>query len=278
MGVLEAAEDEAEVVEPVRQRRPGDGDAQPGHVGEVRQAHPARLVDLAENHLALRAVQRAPLADAPLQRPADPAPEVRMLAQELLENGDRPQAGARLQHRHDIGVEHVGKRLGPTPLPWRALLRRWPRIMRHAISRGGAEPGASGGQRRGVGHAMLHEERHLMIGHMAAGHGALLRNRETTRIPPPAAIAPARPTRWAFGLAAAGGGRAVGLRPPFAPPPTPLSHPDCRARRILIVAPQLARFKTRTSSFRAASAPGKWPQVRTAGRSLALRASMEFVG
>jgi hypothetical protein len=66
----------------------------------------------------------------------------------------------------------------------------------------------------------------------------LLGNRETTRIPQPAAITPARLTRWAFGRAAAGGGPTVGLRPPFGPPPAPLSHPDCRARRILIVAPQ----------------------------------------
>jgi len=60
MAVLEAAEDEPEIVEPVRQRLSGDGDADPRLVGEVRQAHPARFMELAEDHLALRAMQRAP--------------------------------------------------------------------------------------------------------------------------------------------------------------------------------------------------------------------------
>ena len=37
------------------------------------------------------------------------------------------------------------------------------------------------------------------------------------------------------------------------------------------------RFKTRNSSFVAASSVGKWPLARTARRSLAFRASMAFV-
>jgi hypothetical protein len=37
------------------------------------------------------------------------------------------------------------------------------------------------------------------------------------------------------------------------------------------------RFKTRKSSFIAASSVGKWPLARTARRSLALSASMAFV-
>jgi transposase len=38
-----------------------------------------------------------------------------------------------------------------------------------------------------------------------------------------------------------------------------------------------ARFKTRNSSFSTASSVGKWPRARMARRSLAFRASMEFV-
>ena len=60
MGMLEARVGQPEVIEPVIERLAGDGDAQVGHVGEIRQPHPARLMDLAEDHLLVRAVQRAP--------------------------------------------------------------------------------------------------------------------------------------------------------------------------------------------------------------------------
>jgi len=39
------------VVEPVIELFAGDGDAEVGHVGKVRQPHPAGLMNLAENHL-----------------------------------------------------------------------------------------------------------------------------------------------------------------------------------------------------------------------------------
>ena len=58
--VLEPAEGQPEVVEPVRERRAGHGDAEPGRVGEVRQPEPARLVALAEDDLPLGPVQRPP--------------------------------------------------------------------------------------------------------------------------------------------------------------------------------------------------------------------------
>jgi hypothetical protein len=76
--MLEAAEGQAEVIEPVRQRLARDGHPGAGHVGEVGQAHPAWLMGLAEDHLPLRAVQRAPLANAPLQRPPDPEAQIGM--------------------------------------------------------------------------------------------------------------------------------------------------------------------------------------------------------
>ena len=37
-----------------------------------------------------------------------------MTAHHLLEDGDGSQAGGRLQHRHDLGVEDVGERIGTT--------------------------------------------------------------------------------------------------------------------------------------------------------------------
>ena len=98
MGVLEAAEGEPKMVEPVGQRRTRHGNAGRAHLGEIRQAYPARLVDLAEHHLALGAMERAPLADTTLQRAPDPDAEFGMPAQQFLEHGDGPQAGTRLQH------------------------------------------------------------------------------------------------------------------------------------------------------------------------------------
>ena len=74
-------------------------------------------------------MERAPLANAPLQRPPNPGAELGMAAQQLLEDGDGPEAGARLQHGRDLGVEHVREGIGAAPLPRRALLRRRPRVL-----------------------------------------------------------------------------------------------------------------------------------------------------
>ena len=170
MSVLEAAEGQAEVIEPVRQRGPRDRHASAGHVGEVGQAHPARLVGLAEDHLPLRAMQRAPLADAPLQGPPNPQAQLGMPAHHLLEDRHRPQPRARLQHRDNLSLEDGRQGIGPAPLAWRVSLRGRSRTLGDAIAGGGAEPGAGGGHGdRGV-RSMRHEEPHLAIGHMAAGH------------------------------------------------------------------------------------------------------------
>ena len=125
---------------------------------------------LAEDHLPLRPVQRPPLADAPLQRPPDPGAQLGMPAHQLLEDGDGPQARARLQHRDDLGVEDGRQGIGPPPLARRALLGGQARVLRDAVAGGGAEPGAGGGDRDRVGRSVLHEEPHLVIGHVAAGH------------------------------------------------------------------------------------------------------------
>lgn len=170
IGVLEAAEGEAEVVEAVRQRRSRHRHADVRHVGEVGEAEPARLVGLAEDHLPLRPVQRPPLANAPLERPPHPGAQLGMPAHQLLEDGDRPQARARLQHGNDLGVEDDGQGIGPPSLARRALLGGQARVLRNAVAGGGAEPRPGGGNRDRVGRSVLHEEPHLVIGHMAAGH------------------------------------------------------------------------------------------------------------
>ena len=60
MGVLEAGERQAEVIEPAIEGLAGDGDAEIGHFGEVRQSHSSRRMLLAKTHLPIRAVHRPP--------------------------------------------------------------------------------------------------------------------------------------------------------------------------------------------------------------------------
>jgi hypothetical protein len=66
LGMLPAGIGQDEVIQPVGERLTGEMDAKIGHVGEVRQALPARRVILAEDHLVLRPVLRAPSANAAL--------------------------------------------------------------------------------------------------------------------------------------------------------------------------------------------------------------------
>ena len=234
MDVLEAAEGQAEVVEPVRERRSRHGDAEPARVGEVRQPEPPRLVALAEDDLPLGAMQRPPGADAPLERAAHTRPEIGVATHELLEDRHRPQPRHGLEHRHDLVVEHALERVGAPPAARDALGRGRARILRDPVARGRAEPRLRGGHGDRVGRTMRHEEPHLVIGHVAAGHGALLTMEKAPlylgrpRSPgaPPAAGAD---TTWP--------GPPVGLRPPFGPGRAAPSHPDRRANFILIVAP-----------------------------------------
>jgi hypothetical protein len=41
---------------------------------------------------------------------------------------DRPQAWRRLEQRHDLGVEDIGKWVRPVPAAWRRFLAWWSRI------------------------------------------------------------------------------------------------------------------------------------------------------
>ena len=140
------------------------------HVGEVGQAHAARRMLLAEDHLPLRAMQRAPAPNAPLQRAAHAGAEFGMPAAQLLEHGDRPQAGRRLQHRHDLAVPDArradraaGARAAPSFAreagdPFRAD-RRSPAL----------KPAFAAATAAGSVLTKLHEEPHLAVGDMAAG-------------------------------------------------------------------------------------------------------------
>jgi hypothetical protein len=119
--MLEAGIGEPEMVEPVVERQAADSDAGAAHVGEVRQAEAAGLMHLSEDDLLLLAVDGAPGPHAPLQRAANAAAQFGMPPQHLLEDGDRANARRRLQHRHHLGVENIGKRVRTPPSP-RCLL------------------------------------------------------------------------------------------------------------------------------------------------------------
>ncbi len=108
--------------------------------------------------------------DAPLQRPPDAGSQIGMPTHQLIEDRDGPQTGTRLQHRDDLGLEDLRQGIGPPSLARCPLLGGRARVLRDAIAGGRAEPGARRGDGdRGV-RAMLHEEPHLVIGHVAAGH------------------------------------------------------------------------------------------------------------
>ncbi len=183
MGMLEAAIGEPEVVEPVIERLAGNGDAEAGHIGEIRQPEMARPVGLAKDNLLLLAVNGAPGADAPLQRAAHPLVQFGMSPRHLLENGHRPDAGRGFEQRNDLLLKYTGKRIRTPPAAWRLLLRWQPRILLDAVGGRHADRRLRRGDGRRIGLSELHVEPHLVIGYVAAGHKAVPPNRKTTGIP-----------------------------------------------------------------------------------------------
>ena len=115
--MFEAGEDEPEVIEPVIEPLPGDGDAETAGVGKVGQSQPAGLMRLAEDHVLLGPVERPPGQDASLQRAADVGIEVGMAPAQLLEHSDHPDAGRGLEDRRELGVPVRLERIRPPPAP-----------------------------------------------------------------------------------------------------------------------------------------------------------------
>src|SRR5260370_38096603 len=116
MGMRKAREGEPEVIEPMQQRAARDGDAKAAHVGEVRQAHPARRVLLAEHHIPAGAVERPPSRDAALQSPTHARGEIGMPTADLLEDRYPPDTARRRKHRPNLPLPHPGTRVGPAAL------------------------------------------------------------------------------------------------------------------------------------------------------------------
>ena len=157
MGVFEAGKGQAEVIEPAVEDLAGDGDAEIGHFGEVRQSHPARRMLLAKDHLLIRAVHRPPSPDASLERPPRSSAQVRMPAAKFLEDADRPQSRRGLQHRHDFIVPDIGEGISPAPFSVRLLLAGEAGILFKPVGGGRAESSLRAGNRRRMVATQVHE-------------------------------------------------------------------------------------------------------------------------
>ena len=127
---------------PMVERGAGQRDAEIARMSEVAAARGpavpagpgARLVGLAEDHLALRATDGAPGPDTTLGRAADAGPQFGMATDHLLEDRDGSQTKCGLQHRHDLGLEEIAQRIGAAPCTRCRPGRRQPRIVRDAIA------------------------------------------------------------------------------------------------------------------------------------------------
>ena len=155
------------------QRDARDSDAEIRHVGEVGQPGAARLVGLAEDDVLLGPVHGAPSADAALQGPTDAVPEFGMSLADLREHSDRAQAGRGLQHGHHLRLEHVGEGIRAPAAAGGRTHGGQARVLGDPVAGRPAHRRLGGRDGHGVGLTVLHEEPHLVIGHVAARHGHL---------------------------------------------------------------------------------------------------------
>jgi hypothetical protein len=88
------------------------------------------------------------LGNAALQGPAHSSVEFGMPTADLLEDGDRADAGCSRKHRHDLAVPHSGERVGTAASTRRFLLRWQPWIGFDPIGSCGGKPGLRGGDGR----------------------------------------------------------------------------------------------------------------------------------
>ena len=166
--VLEAGEDEPEVIEPMIERLAGDRDAQTTRVGEVGQSQSARFMLLAEDHVLFGSVKRPPGQDAPLQRAADVGIEVGMTPAQFLEHANHPDAGRGFQDRHDLGIPVRLKRIRSPPASRLGFGRGQTRIGLNPISAGGRKPCHRRGGLRGKRSSIIHVKPHLVVGDVDA--------------------------------------------------------------------------------------------------------------
>ena len=138
--MLKAGKRECEVVEPMLQRLATDDDAKAVPVGEIGQAHAARLLDLRENDPEVGAVQGFPMGDSPFQgSPERGADALGMAPGQFVKQRDRAQAGRGSQEWHDLFVPESIQRIGAGSPRFRRFLfsrfgGRGSRSMRRAVA------------------------------------------------------------------------------------------------------------------------------------------------
>src|SRR5689334_24717800 len=106
------------------QRGTSDAYAELHRIGEIRQSLLTRRMLLTKDHLPLRAMQRLPVADPPLQRASQIVGKARMPALHLQQQGNRTQSRRGPQHWYDLAVPILRQWIRPSPPTWRPLLRR----------------------------------------------------------------------------------------------------------------------------------------------------------
>ena len=149
------------------ERLAGDGHTERSHAREIRQAALAGLVLLAEDHLLLGAVLRAPGSDPPLQGSPHAGIQLRVPSHQLLEHAERANARTALQDRHDLGLEDIGQGVRPPPAPRLAVPRGDGEVAGKPVAGGPAEARLRSRDVDCVGFLQGHEKPLLAIGDVA---------------------------------------------------------------------------------------------------------------
>ena len=191
--MLPTATGQPEMVEAMRERLAGDGDAEAVGGGEIGQSLTTSIVTLREENLLVLAVKGAPFSDATLDRSANAVWNNvwTEFILKILEDRHRHNAGG-LEHLHNPGPD-IRQRVGTgSPCSRLPLLRRQTRILVDAAR--GARAEAS--HRRGgflivVSRARTHVAHHLAVGRMKVWHrahivGEMSRNTTLSRTVPQA--------------------------------------------------------------------------------------------
>ena len=103
------------MVQKMRQRRAGDGDAEVSGGGEVGQAEATGWIPLGEDHLLFGAMQGTPAAHAALKGAAHAGWELWIAAAQFVEDGHRAQRRGLDQQRDHFFIEDAAQRVGTAP-------------------------------------------------------------------------------------------------------------------------------------------------------------------
>jgi hypothetical protein len=110
LDVLPAAEGEPEVIEQMGERHPGEGNAEPAAVGEIRKRLQARRMFLAKDQLPFRPLGRPPMRHPTLQRAQHPVGiACRMATLQFFEQRRRSQTRHGGEHGYQLLAPNLGE-------------------------------------------------------------------------------------------------------------------------------------------------------------------------